>query len=195
MCARLRDSGDEIGAVDMSVGGDTPTPGVGSLPAEESLLPGPPVSRRAALLTHIRGLVGAIRDGDDAMVEAAVLQLSRRRRIFAPLGILVGAFAMLFEGVKLLLSNWRLTLVQILPAMWIWAALLDLKEHVFHGKAFHPLHGWALLAAIIAVAVITAAAFFLNAVFAFAITRVGLRSAPLSPKPGPTGRPYSDLAP
>jgi hypothetical protein len=135
--------------------------------------PAGPVSRRAALVTQIRGLVRAIGQDDDATVEAAVLQLSSRRRIFAPLGIVVGAFAMLFEGLKLLLSNWRLTVVQVLPAMWIWAAMLDLKAHIFHGKSFHPLHGWILVAAIIGVAVITAASFFLNAVFAFAIATPG----------------------
>ena len=44
-----------------------------------------------------------------------------------PLALAVGAFAMLFEGVKLLFTNWRLTLIQVLPAMWIWAAMYDLK--------------------------------------------------------------------
>jgi hypothetical protein len=135
--------------------------------------PAGPVSRPAALVTQIRGLVRAIGEDDDATVEAAILQLSRRRRIFAPLGIAVGAFAMLFEGLKLLLANWRLTVVQVLPAMWIWAAMLDLKAHVFHGKSLHPLHGGALLAAIIGAAVITIASFFLNAVFAFAIAKPG----------------------
>jgi hypothetical protein len=47
--------------------------------------------------------------------------------------------AMLFDGVKLLFTNWRLTLVQVLPAMWIWAAMYDLKLHLspWHDKAFH----------------------------------------------------------
>ena len=53
-----------------------------------------------------------------------VLRLSRARRWLAPLAFAVGAFAMLFEGVKLLFTNWRLTLIQVLPAMWIWAAML-----------------------------------------------------------------------
>ena len=48
---------------------------------------------------------------------------------------------MLFDGVKLLLTNWRLTLIQVLPAMWIWAAMFDLKVHVLHGKSFHVLTG------------------------------------------------------
>ena len=131
------------------------------------------VARRAALVAQVRELVRAIGEGDDAMVEAAVLQLSSRRRIFAPLGMVVGAFAMLFEGLKLLIFNWRLTVVQVLPAMWIWAAMLDLKAHVFHGRSFHPLHGGAFVAAIIVVAVITVASYFLNAVFAFAIAKPG----------------------
>lgn len=142
-------------------------------PSAEGFSSATSLSRRAALVTQIGGLVRAIGEGDEATVEAAVLRLSSRRRIFAPLGMAVGAFVMLFEGLKLLFFNWRLTLVQVLPAMWIWAAMLDLKAHVFQGKSFHPLQGAALMAAIIGVAVITAASFFLNSVFAFAIAAPG----------------------
>jgi uncharacterized membrane protein len=81
---------------------------------------------------------------------------------------------MLFEGVKLLLTNWRLTLIQVLPAMWIWAAMFDLKVHVLHGKSFHVLTGPAIVIPIVlAVAAVTAASFYLNAVFAFAIVQAG----------------------
>jgi len=118
-------------------------------------------------------LVAAIRTGDEAMVESTIRTLSRRSRWLAPLAMAVGAFSMLFQGVKLLFTNWRLTLVQILPAMWIWAAMLDLKAHVFHGKEFHVLRGPLLVPVVLAIASITAAAFFLNAVFAFAISRPG----------------------
>jgi hypothetical protein len=118
-------------------------------------------------------LIRRIRDGDDAMVEAAVVQLSRRRRIFAPLAFAVGAVAMLFHGLRLLLSNWRLTLVQVLPAMWIWAAMLDLKVHVVHSEPFDVRHGLVLIPVMAGVVAITAASFFLNAVFAFAIARPG----------------------
>jgi hypothetical protein len=87
--------------------------------------------------------------------------------------MVVGAFAMLFQGIKLLFTNWRLTLVQILPAMWIWAAMLDLKAHVLHGRAFHPLYGLWLIPIVLGIAAITAAGFFLNATFAFAIAAPG----------------------
>ncbi len=124
--------------------------------------------RRFALLASIGGLVRAIQDGDEAAVEA-ILRLSRSRRVFAPLAFAVGAFAMLFEGIRMLLANWRLTLVQILPAVWIWLAMFDLKAHVLHGRSFHMLRGPILIPIGLVITAITAAGFFLNAVFAFAI--------------------------
>jgi hypothetical protein len=107
------------------------------------------------------------------MVESSILALSQRSRWLAPLALVVGAFAMLFQGVKLLVTNWRLTLVQILPAMWIWAAMLDLKIHVLHGKQFRIIRGPVLIPILLAIAAITAASFFLNASFAFAISKPG----------------------
>ena len=125
------------------------------------------------VLSRLEALVNAIRDGDDAMVEQAVLRLSRSRRWLAPLALVVGAFVMLFQGLKLVAFNWRLTLVQIPPAMWIWLAMFDLKAHVLHGKSFHVLTGPILIPIVLVIAAITAGAFFLNAAFAFAIARAG----------------------
>jgi hypothetical protein len=130
-------------------------------------------SLRVTVGSQFERLVVAIRTGDEATVENAVLSLSRRSRWLAPLAMVVGAFTMLFEGVKLLFTNWRLTLVQIVPAMWIWAAMLDLKGHVFHGREFHVLMGPLLIPVVLGIALITAAAFFLNAVFAFSIAQPG----------------------
>jgi hypothetical protein len=31
--------------------------------------------------------------------------------------------------------------IQVLPAMWIWLALLDLKAHLLYGDSFHVVHG------------------------------------------------------
>lgn len=132
-----------------------------------------PPSRRAVIPEQFERLVTAIRTGDDAMVERSVLALSQRSRWLAPLALLVGAFAMLFQGVRLIFSNWRLTLVQILPAMWIWAAMLDLKAHALHGKEFHLLRGPLLWLVLLVIAGLTAGSFFLNGVFAFAISKPG----------------------
>jgi hypothetical protein len=67
----------------------------------------------------VRRFVAAIRDNDERTVEEAVLQLARTRRILAPLALAAGALVMLLDGLRLLVTNWRLMLVQALPAMWI----------------------------------------------------------------------------
>src|SRR5580693_1309337 len=121
-----------------------------------------------ALSVQVGRFVRAIQEDDEAMVEQ-IAQLSRRRRAFAPLAFTVGAFAMLIEGLRLLLSNWRLTLIQILPAMWIWLAMFDLKARVLHDRSFPALRGPVLIPIALAVVGVTVACFGLNAVFAFAI--------------------------
>jgi hypothetical protein len=122
------------------------------------------------LATSVGRYVRAIRDGDETIDADAILRLSSSRRLFAPLAFMVGGLVTLFDGVKLLISNWRLTLVQILPAMWIWLAMLDWKAHALHGKSFHVLQGPILIPIVLAIASITAATFYLNAVFGFAIS-------------------------
>ena len=112
-------------------------------------------------------------ENDERKVEEAVLNLSRSHRALAPLALVVGAFVLLFSALRLLVSNWRLTLVQVLPAMWIWIAMFDLKAHALHGKSFHVLRGPVLIPIALGFVAITIAAFFLNGVFAFAIARDG----------------------
>jgi hypothetical protein len=131
------------------------------------------MARRRRPLSRVGELVAAVRDGDDAMAEEAILRISKSHRWLAPLALAASAFAMLFDGLKLVFSNWRLTLVQILPAMWIWLAMFDLKAHVLHGKSFHVLRGPVLIPIVAVIAAITAAGFFLNAVLAFAIAKGG----------------------
>ena len=129
--------------------------------------------RLAPLSTRIGSLVRAIEESDEARIEEAVLRLSRSRRVFSPLVFAIGAFALLLDGLKLLVSNWRLTLVQLLPAIWVWVAMADLRVHVLQGNSFNVLRGPVLIPIILAIVAITVASFFLNAVFAFAITRPG----------------------
>ena len=106
---------------------------------------------RSNLAERTAALIRAIRDGDDQMVEDTVRALSQSRRIFAPLAFAIGAFVMLFDGVKLLVFNWRLTLVQLLPAMWIWIAMFDLKAHTFRGKSLEDLSGPVLILIVLAI--------------------------------------------
>ncbi|MGH3170045.1 MAG: hypothetical protein ACRDN0_29700 [Trebonia sp.] len=124
-------------------------------------------------MDRLRRLVVSVREGDARQFEIAILQFSRRRRIYAPLALAVGAFVMLFSGLRLLVTNWRLMLVQALPAMLIWAVTIDLKAHVLHGKQFQAIRGPLVLAVFAAVVLLTMVAFFLNAAFALAISQPG----------------------
>ena len=139
--------------------------------------PGPadpePAGYRHRIGGRVRGLVRAINDGDEEMVERAVLDLSRRKRWLAPLAFAVGAFVMLFQSVRLLLSNWRLTLIELLPAVWIWLATYDLKLHLLRGHTFRYIHGPILIPIFIVIVGLTAASFYLNAVFGFAVGQPG----------------------
>ena len=125
-------------------------------------------SRFEELLARLGRLARAIQEDDEALVEQ-IVSLSRRRRLFAPLAFTVGAFTMLFQGLKLLLANWRLMLVQVPPAVWIWLAMYDLRARVLYGRSLPDLRGAILIPVGLAIVAITVACFFLNAVFAFAI--------------------------
>jgi hypothetical protein len=115
----------------------------------------------------------AIREGDEAAIVGAVEDLSRRHRLLAPLALAVGGVAMLFSGVRLLFANWRLTVIQVPPAMWIWLAMYDLRAHLLHDRTWHAVRGPLVIPIIVVVTAITVACFYLNAVFGFAISQDG----------------------
>ena len=117
----------------MAVDGNAPQPpsSADDVPSGRSPPKGRPRKQRSRTTrADVARFVRAVRNSDDAVVDDVVTRLSRARPWLAPLTLALGAFAMLFDGVKLVLTNWRLTLVQVLPAMWIWAAMYDLKLHV-----------------------------------------------------------------
>jgi hypothetical protein len=131
------------------------------------------MSRAARSRERIAVFVHAVREGDESTAEEAILRLSQSRRWLAPLALAASAFATLFDGLKLVFINWRLTIVQVLPAMWVWLAMFDLKVHVLHGESFRVVRGPIVIPIVIGIAVVTMACFFLNAVFAFAIATPG----------------------
>jgi uncharacterized membrane protein len=131
------------------------------------------VSRLGSVAARVGSLIRAIQENDEAKIESAVLRLSRSHRALAPLAFVVSALVLLFDGLRLLLSNWRLTLVTVLPAMWIWLAMYDLKGHLLHGRSLHVIRGPILIPICLAIIALTMASFFLNAVFAFAVAKPG----------------------
>lgn len=118
-------------------------------------------------------LLDGIRHGDEADIARAIEDLSRSRRYLAPLAYAVGGVAMLLGGVRLLFSNWRLTLIQVLPAVWIWLAMYNLRAHLLHGREFRELEGPLVVLLLAAIVAVTIGVFFFNAVFGFAISQGG----------------------
>lgn len=126
----------------------------------------------ASVAARLRLFLRAVEQEDESLLED-VLRLSRRRRLFAPLAYTVGAFAMLIQGLKRLLANWRLVPLEVLPAVWLWFALYDLRKHLLGGKSFFSAHKEALIPIVLLIVAVTMVALFLNVVFAFAVAQHG----------------------
>ena len=108
--------------------------------------------------------VEAVRSTDPAQVESALSQLSGKRRWLKPLAYAAGTVAVVFDGVVLLLRHWQLTLLQIVPAGWIWVMSWNLKGHFLSNR-----HLPTDIGPVMAIAVLLAAqvAYWCNATFAY----------------------------
>jgi hypothetical protein len=113
-------------------------------------------------------LAGAVRGTDPAQVEQAVAELGAKRRWLAPLAVAAGTVAIVFDGVLLLIRNWRLTLLQLFPAAWIYAMSWNLRTHMLAHK-----HPPVTRVGLVAVGVLIAAqvAYWCNATFAYTLTQ------------------------
>lgn len=149
---------------------------------------GQPVGRpRATSLDRLRRMVRAIAEADASMIEAAARELGESKPILAPLAWAAGTIVLLLRGVKLLLLNWRLSLIQLVPAVWIWLTMWDLKRHALRGVPFRHLTIGGIALAFALTIALSIAAFWCNTVFAFAI------DSPAEPRIRPAirqARPY-----
>lgn len=138
--------------------------------------PTPTRGRLVALRERLGAVGRAIDRADEAWIATTVNDLARSRPWLAPLALAVGGVTMLVAGLRILFSNWRLTLVQVLPAMWVWLAMYDLRLHLLRGNSLPDLRGPVVIPLALAVIAGTIASYFLNAVFAFAIAQEGRHS-------------------
>ena len=152
------DSGSEVPEKPAESAGPDPTSGPAA--AEDP---------RGARWAALRRLIRAVAEVDPAAIELAARRIGGSRRILTPLAWAAGTIVLLIRGVKLLILNWRLSLIQLVPAAWIWVATWDLKRHLLHRQSFVHLHLAAQLALAGAVVLGTVAALWCNAVFGFAI--------------------------
>jgi hypothetical protein len=111
---------------------------------------------------------GAVRSTDPARVELALKSLGGRRRWLAPLVYAAGTVAVVFDGVLLLLRNWRLTLLQLFPAAWIAVMTWNMKSHLVSKPS---LSTTVSITAAVGVLVAAQVAYWSNATFAFTMAR------------------------
>jgi hypothetical protein len=135
-------------------------------------------SHTSAMWNRLVTAARAVADADPAAIESAARTLGASRRYLAPLAWAAGALVLLVRGIKLLLLNWRLTLIELVPAAWLWLVMWDLKQHALRGAAFRDL----TVASIVLVGALAVAAsiasFWCNTVFAFAISNPHPRIRP-----------------
>jgi hypothetical protein len=72
----------------------------------------------------------AVRSTDPATVESALTDLAEKGRWLKPLAYAAGTLAVVFDGVLLLSRHWRLTLLQLVPAVWVWVMSWNLRNHM-----------------------------------------------------------------
>ena len=114
-------------------------------------------------------LAHAVESTDPAQVGRALSALASSRRILAPLGWALGTILLLFQGLRTIVVNWRLTLIELVPAIWIGLTWWDLRVHALHRLELTPVHGAVLVVVAVGVIVITVACYWCNAVFAMAV--------------------------
>jgi hypothetical protein len=146
-----------------------------SAPAAAPAVSGP---ERPSVVTRIVSAARAVADADPAEIEASARELGESRRYLAPVAWAAGAIVLLVRGVKLLLLNWRLSLIELVPAVWVWFVMWDLRQHALRGAAFRDVTTGGIVALVALTVGASIAAFWCNTVFAFAITHPRPRIAP-----------------
>jgi len=121
-------------------------------------------------LARLRAVARAAADADPAEIESTARQLGESRRYLAPLAWAAGAIVLLIREIKLLILNWRLSLIELVPAVWVWLVMWDLKQHALRGEALRQLTAGGTLLLFAVSAVVSVASFWCNTAFAFGIS-------------------------
>jgi hypothetical protein len=155
-------------------------------------MPAEPPTTRPGRWATLVAATNAVRATDPLRIQELVADLSGRSRWLTPLAYLAGTLAVVFDGVALLFKSWRLTLLQLIPAAWIYAMTWNIRSHMLAHR-HPPLTHVALIA--VAELVAAQAAYWCNATFAFTLAQDGIpRIADAFAQARPHWRAISGLA-
>jgi hypothetical protein len=88
--------------------------------------------------------------------------------LFRVLLLVSGTLLLIVRGIVLLVANWKLILLELVPAVWLGVVLWDLRRHTIEGDALVVPSGWAAAGAAAVIAVATTTSYWCNVAFAFA---------------------------
>jgi hypothetical protein len=116
------------------------------------------------------GIAFSAREMSDDELLDAIDRLRVGRLLAGPLAFATGAILLVVHGGVLLLTNWRLVIVELLPAVWLGAVLWDWRSQVLRDHALLDPGGWAAVAIAAGVVAMTVASYWCNVTFAYLAT-------------------------
>src|SRR4051812_26863492 len=130
-----------------------------------------PESRTRALVVRLVELVRAVADADPEEIEATARRLGSSRRYLAPVAWVAGMLVLVVRGIRLLLTNWRLLALELVPATWVWLTMWNLRHGDLRSTPLHEITVLTLLTAVGIASLASIAALWCNCVFGFAISQ------------------------
>lgn len=127
-----------------------------------------PVRVLRAQLAVLRRAAAA---GDPADIARVLQRLGQHHRLLLPLALAGHTLESVVHGVLLLVHNWRLMLVQLVPAVWIGAITWNWRAHVSGRLELVEVHGRVALAIAVFVVTVNLLAYWCTAVFAFTLSQ------------------------
>jgi hypothetical protein len=123
-----------------------------------------------ARLTHLLQVAQAVADADPEQIETTARRLGSSRRYLAPVAWVAAMLVLVVRGLKLLVSNYRLLLLELVPAAWVWVTMWDLHRQKLHNVPLGHPSTTEVLTAVATATIAGVAALWCNSVFGFAIT-------------------------
>ena len=137
-----------------------------------------PESRTRALVVRLVDAVRAVADADPEEIEATARRLGSSRRYLAPVAWVAGMLVLVVRGIRLLLTNWRLLVLELVPATWVWFTLWDLRREGLRAPPLQHITVAEVVLTVSVASVFSIAALWCNCVFGFAVSQPPTRVRP-----------------
>jgi hypothetical protein len=131
----------------------------------------PTTHTSSALLTQLTLLRRAASANDPADIATLLQRAGGHHRFLLPLAFAGHTLESVAHGVLLIVRNWRLMLVELVPAVWIGAITWSWRAHVSGRIDLVEVHGPVAVAIAVFVVTVNLLAYWCNAVFAFTLSR------------------------